>query len=492
VDERWVGVKFNSIQFLVFFPLVATTFFLIPHRWRWTLLLGASYFFYTSWNPKYIVVLLAMTAIGYVSGRLLEHQTHPTTRRFILSLGLLASLGILFFFKYSDLSNRVLHAAFDRLGIGYGVYLVLPLGISYFTFLTLSYITDVYRGTIKAERHAGIYALFVGFFPHLMAGPIPRATQLLPQFRTVHSPDYELVVSGLLRMAWGFFKKLVIADRLASMVSTVYGDPMAYTGTALILATYAFAFQVYCDFSGYADIAIGAARVMGLKLQENFQQPYYATSIPEFWRRWHITLYDWLRDYVFYPLSRALKRSRFASDQLLALALPPMLTMLASGLWHGTNWTFIIWGALHGTYMVSSVLWNRANISLRLPFSLPPSVETALKIFFNFNLVCFAWIFFRAKSISDALYIIQHLFRSLEINASLYNLMPFGWYDWLIALLAIFTMEGVHYIQRKYGSIREVILRQPVWLRWSVYYALIMVIFMFGKFGAGEFIYARF
>lgn len=485
-------MKFNSIQFLVFFPLVATAFFLIPHRWRWALLLGASYLFYASWNPKYVVVLLAVTAIGYVSGRLLEWQTRPTTRRFILALSLLASLGILFSFKYFDLTNFALHAVLDRLGISSGIYLVLPLGISYFTFQTMSYILDVYRGAIKAERHAGLYAVFIGFFPHVTAGPIARANQLLPQFRTVHAPDYELVVSGLQRMAWGFFKKLVIADRLALVVNTVYSDPTSYTGVALILATYAFAFQVYCDFSGYADIAIGAARVMGFKLQENFQQPYYAESIPEFWRRWHITLYNWLRDYIFYPLNRALKRSRLASDNLLALALPPMLTMLASGLWHGTNWTFIVWGALHGVFMVASVLWNRANVPLRLPFSLPSAVVSGLKIFATFNLVCFAWIFFRANSISDAFYIIQHLFVNLEINASLFDLMPVGWYDWLIALLAILVMEAVHWGQRKYGSLREAIRRQPVWLRWSLYYALVVVIFMFGKFGAGEFIYARF
>lgn len=485
-------MKFNSIQFLVFFPLVATAFFLIPHRWRWGLLLGASYLFYASWNPKYIVVLLAVTALGYVSGRLLEWQTRPTTRRFILTLSLLASLGILFSFKYFEITNRAFHAVLDRLGIASGIYLVLPLGISYFTFQTMSYILDVYRGSIKAERHAGIYALFIGFFPHLTAGPIARAHHLLPQFRTVHSPEYELIVSGLQRMVWGFFKKLVIADRLALTVNTVYGDPTSYTGTALILATYAFAFQVYCDFSGYADIAIGAARVMGFKLQENFQQPYYAGSIPEFWRRWHITLYNWLRDYIFYPLNRALKQSRLASNNLLVLTLPPMLTMLASGLWHGTNWTFIVWGALHGLFMVSSVLWNRANVSLRFPFSLPPQVVSGLKIFATFNLVCFAWIFFRAASISDAFYIIQHLFVNLEFNASLFDLMPVGWYDWLIALLAILLMEAVHFVQRKYGSLREVILRQPVWLRWSVYYALVVVIFMFGKFGAGEFIYARF
>jgi alginate O-acetyltransferase complex protein AlgI len=290
-------LTFNSIAFLVFFPLVATAFFLIPHRWRWFLLLGASYLFYTSWNPKYLVVLLTMTTIGYLTGRLLERQASANARRLLLVLSLSASLGILFFFKYFELSSRVLQAAFDQFGMGDllpGIQLLLPLGISYFTFQTMSYILDVYRGVTKAEHHAGIYALFISFFPHLTAGPIARANQLLPQFRAIHSPDYEMVVSGLQRMAWGFFKKLVIADRLALLVNTVYGDPTSFTGTALILATYAFAFQVYCDFSAYADIAIGAARVMGFKLEENFQQPYYAQSIPDFWRRWHITLYNWL------------------------------------------------------------------------------------------------------------------------------------------------------------------------------------------------------
>lgn len=488
-------MKFNSIQFLIFFPLVAFAFFSIPHRWRWFLLLGASYLFYASWNPKYIVVLLAMTAIGYLGGCLLASETRPTTRRLILTFSLIASLGILFFFKYFELSNRALHAVFEQLGIPQltpGFNLLLPLGISYFTFQTMSYTLDVYHGVVKAERHAGLYALFIGFFPHVTAGPIARANLLLPQFQTAHKPDYEQVVSGLQRMAWGFFKKLVIADRLAVVVNTVYGDPTLYTGIPLILATYAFAFQVYCDFSGYADIAIGAARVMGFKLQENFQQPYYAQSIPDFWRRWHITLYNWLRDYIFYPLSRALKRSGLNSDNLLVLALPPMLTMLASGLWHGTDWTFIVWGSLHGVFMVSSVLWSRASKSLRLPFSPSPQITTGIKVFATFNLVCFAWIFFRANSLSDAVYIIQHLFVNLKTNAFLFDLMPGGWYDWLIVLLATLVMEAVHWGQRKNASLREVIRRQPVWLRWSLYYALVVVIFMFGKFGAGEFIYARF
>jgi D-alanyl-lipoteichoic acid acyltransferase DltB (MBOAT superfamily) len=488
-------VKFNSIQFLLFFPFVVTLFFVVPHRWRWMLLLGASYMFYASWNPKYIVVLLAVTMIGYLSGLSLEHDAFQTRKRIIAIVSLSAIVGILFFFKYFELSNRAIHAVFEQLGMLHlirGFNLSLPLGISFFTFQTMSYILDVYRGKTKAENHSGIYALFITFFPHLTAGPIARANQLLPQLHAEHTPDYEMIVSGLQRMVWGYFKKLVIADRLALMVNTVYGDPSAFTGAALILATYAFAFQIYCDFSGYADIAIGAARVLGIKLQENFQQPYSAQSIPDFWRRWHITLYNWLRDYIFYPVSRALKRSPIISKNNLALMLPPMVTMLASGLWHGTNWTFIVWGALHGIYMAISVLWSREKRRIQLPFSLPAGVANRIKIFATFNLVCFAWIFFRANSFSDAVYIIQHLFVNLEFNASLFNLMPGGWYEWMLALLAIILMETVHWQQMKNKGLREVVRRQPVWLRWSIYYGLVMVIFMFGKFGTGEFIYARF
>lgn len=488
-------MKFNSIHFLLFFPIVASAFFVIPHRWRWVVLLGASYFFYASWNLKYIVVLLTMTAIGYASARMIERQASSTRRRVILSVSLLASLGILFFFKYFDVSSRMLSTVFELLGLAQlipSISLLLPLGISYYTLQTISYVLDVYRGVTRAESHLGIYALYISFFPHLTAGPIARANHLLAQFKTVHSADYELVVSGLQRMAWGFFKKLVIADRLALMVNTVYDMPTSYTGTALILATYAFAFQVYCDFSGYADIAIGAARVMGFRLQENFQRPYSATSIPEFWRRWHVTLYNWLRDYIFYPLNRVLKRSRFSSNSLLVLAFPPMITMLISGFWHGSNWTYIAWGALHGICMVGSILWSRAGASLYFWFSLPEKVTNGIKVFITFNMICFAWIFFRANTLPDALYVVRHLFANMELNASLLNLMPLGWYDWLIALAAILLMEAAEWGQSRYGNLRDVFRQQPVWLRWSAYYVFVVVIFMFGKFGAGEFIYARF
>jgi len=485
-------VKVNSIQFLVFFPVVAFAFYLLPPRWRWVLLLGASFLFYLSWDPQYIVVLLTVTAIGYLGGLWLIWSTRLQIRRAILMGSLLAILGILFVFKNFNLSNYTLHAVLDHLGISSDLYLVLPLGISFFTLQTISYMVDVYRGVTKPEKHPGIYALFIAFFPHLTAGPIARANQLLPQLRTPHAPEYERIVSGLLRMAWGFFKKLVIADRLALLVNSVYGDPTAYTGIPLILATYAFAFQIYCDFSGYADIALGAASVLGINLQENFQQPYYARSILDFWRRWHITLYTWLRDYIFYPLTRIFHRSRMGSAVLLSLVLPPIVTMLASGLWHGNQWTFIIWGALHGLYMACSVLLNRGKIQLQLPFRLPDRIATGLRIFATFHLVSFAWIFFRANSLPEAVYIVRNLFVNLELRSSLMSMSPGGWYELSIALVGILMMEIVHWLQRRHASLRVVIRSQPAWLRWSVYYGLVVVIFIFGKFETAEFIYSRF
>ena len=486
-------MRFNSIEFLIFFPVVVTAFFLLPHRVRWITLLSASYLFYISWRPKYIVVLLAVTAISYLAGLWLGKYQNSSRRRLVLILSLGSSLGILLFFKFFDFSNPVFQRSLMQLGIPNFVseYAILPLGLSFYTLQVMSYIIDVYRGTARPERHVGIYSLFVAFFPQILAGPIGRANLLLPQYHDKHQPDYEKIVSGLLRMAWGFFKKLVIADRLAVVVNTVYGDPTAYAGLPLILATYAFAFQIYFDFSGYADVAIGAARVMGFQLSENFNHPYAAQSIPEFWRRWHITLSNWLRDYIFYPIHRFIARRQSASG-LLAIIVPPMVTMLISGLWHGETWNFIIWGALHGIFMVVSVWWSQTKRSIRRSFTLSSRLAAGLRILVTFNLVCFTWIFFRANSLADALYIVSHLFSNLGNPTLLLGLMPGGAYDWMIVMAALLLLVAAHLVQAQKGSLRQVVRAQPIWLRWSLYFAFVLAIFILGKFGATEFIYSRF
>ena len=488
-------MKFNTLHFLVFFPVVTTLYYILPHRWRWILLLAGSYLYYMSWNPRYIVVLLVVTAIGYVTGLWLTRETALKSRRLILILSLFMLLGILFFFRYFNQASRLLESVLRVLtgtDLLPNMHVLLPLGISFFTLQAISYIIDTYRGSVRSEKHAGIFSLFMAFFPHVTAGPIAKANHLLPQFSEPHAVDYEKIVSGLQRMAWGFFKKLVIADRLALLVNPVYAEPSSYTGFALILATYAFAFQIYCDFSGYADIAIGMAGVMGFQLQENFQQPYYARSIVDFWRRWHITLSNWLRDYIFYPLTRSIQRSRMRSKAFLGQFLPPMLTMLVSGLWHGASWTFLVWGALHGLFMVISLLMSRQKYRLHLPFMLPPYISAGLKIFATFNLVSFAWIFFRSNTITDAVYIVSHLFVNPSLPSSLYKVAPGGWYEWTIALLAILLMEAVYWMKERNGNFRTLIRRQPAWLRWSAYYGLVVIIFMFGKFEATDFIYSRF
>jgi len=452
------------------------------------LLLGASYLFYMSWRPEYIILILISTGVDYFVGLRLATETRPAFRRALLILSIVTNLGLLFSFKYFNFFSESFGTVFHRAGLTYPVpalEVLLPVGISFYTFQTMSYTIGVYRGTTRPERHLGIFALFVSFFPQLVAGPIERADNLLPQFYKKNEIEYERVISGLQRMTWGFFKKLVIADRLALMVDAVYGDPTQYTGLPLIIATYAFAFQIYCDFSGYTDIAIGAARVMGFDLMENFRQPYYAKSIPEFWRRWHISLSTWFRDYVYIPLGG----SRVGISRW---CLNIMLVFILSGLWHGASWTFIIWGALHGLLMVITFLWGRITKRMKWHPPWPESITTGAKILVTFNFVTFAWIFFRANSMADAVYIVTHLFAGLEFRPSLYGTMPGGVYEFTIVVMAILLMELVHWLQMTNVSVRLLLRRQPIWLRWSAYYTLVLAIIMFGSFGLTQFIYFQF
>ena len=477
---------FNSVHFLIFFPIVITVYFLTPYRFRWVWLLGASYYFYMSWKPEYIILIIASTIVDYFVALQMGKISEKSKRKKYLIISLCFNLGILFAFKYFNFFNDSMRSVFNQYNLFFDVpyfQMLLPIGISFYTFQTLGYSIDVYRGDKKPETHLGYFSLYVAFFPQLVAGPIERSTRLLPQFYQKHQFDYQRVTDGLKLMAWGFFKKLVIADRLAIVVNNVYNNPTDHSGIPLILATYLFAFQIYCDFSAYSDIAIGAAQVMGFDLMKNFRQPYFSKSIPEFWQRWHISLSTWFKDYLYIPLGgNRVSKSRWYFNI--------MTVFLLSGLWHGASWTFIVWGALHGFYWLGytwTTRWRRKTQKF-LKLEKSTLLLKLLQVFITFHLVTFAWIFFRANSMSDALYIVTNLF-SIELESGF--AIGMDTFELIVVILAILVMEFVHLIQRT-DNVRPLVTQQPGWVRWGLYYVLAASILMFGKFGITEFIYFQF
>jgi alginate O-acetyltransferase complex protein AlgI len=489
---------FNTIEFFVFFPVVTVAYFLTPQRWRWLLLLAASCYFYIQFIPVYIFILFFTIAVDYVAGILIE-GSQGEKRRIYLIASLIANLGVLAVFKYFNFLNNNLDAVIEFLGWNYPIKplaIILPIGLSFHTFQSMSYTIEVYRHRQAAERHLGIFALYVMFYPQLVAGPIERPQNMLHQYHEEHHFDYQRVTDGLKLMTWGLFKKVVIADRLALVVNRVYSQPAGYEGIHLMIATVCFAYQIYCDFSGYSDIAIGAAQVMGFHFMDNFRQPYASRSISEFWRRWHISLSTWFRDYVLFSLPGN-RESKWR------MQLNVLLTFLASGLWHGANWTFVIWGALHGIYLLVSLWTQGLRDKIYGPTRLGrfPFITGTLQTAGTFSLVTFAWIFFRAPTVSEALYIIGHLLSGLgNFILNLYNFeyvratmfkLGFHWEDWLLVLSSIAVLEVVQYFQRR-GSVREMLARKPAWMRWSAYYGLMVAILIFGVFNRSQFIYFQF
>jgi len=479
---------FNSIHFLIFFIIVLVLFFKFSHKYRWMILLTASIYFYMSWNSKYIILLLIATTIDYFVALKLDKTENKKIRKLLLGISLFSNLGILFTFKYFNFFIDSFKILSDSLNLSLPLpvlNVILPVGISFYTFQALSYTIDVYNKKIRAEKHFGIFTLFITFFPQLVAGPIERAKNLLPQFFIVQKFDYDRAVNGLLLVMWGFFKKLVIADRVAVLVNAVYNSPSEYTGIPLILATVLFAFQIYCDFSGYSDIAIGCARIMGFKLMTNFNRPYFATSISDFWKRWHISLSTWFKDYLYIPLGgNRVKVSR--------LYVNLMIVFVISGLWHGANWTFIVWGALHGFYLVFGlVTQNLRKRVADLWISKYEPIYYFFKVTIIFILADFAWIFFRANNMSDAIYIITNMFSGITFNTAGLNLGGIGMSGLLTGLFFILMMEIVHLLQERTSVIKYLRSRHIV-VKWSLCIVLIMIILLFGVFESTEFIYFQF
>lgn len=478
---------FTSLQFLLFFPAVCVLYFLLKGRRASAMLLAASYVFYMAWEPSYSLLLIFKTLLSYFTALRMDAAEDQRSRKRWLMVSLVGYLGLLFFFKYFNLFSWSSEVVLGWLGFDLKLPrsgFLLPVGISFFTFQALSYSIDVYRRVRPAESDLLIHSLYVSFFPQLVAGPIERSTTLLPQLQHTFPFDYRRVVSGLQLMAWGFFKKLVIADRLADYVDQVYSDPTAFDGMHLTVATVFFAYQIYCDFSGYSDIAIGASKVLGYDLMENFRQPYFSASVQGFWRRWHISLSTWFRDYLYIPLGGN-------RVPLLRRHANLFIVFLLSGLWHGASWTFVVWGALHGFYMVFGDVTRQWRLGLARSLGLTrvPALRRALQVATTFILVDIAWIFFRADSMGDAFHVLTHLHVGWATAGDLY--LGLGAYEFWLGVTAVAIMETAHFFQRSV-RLRDAIAEMPVFVRWSLYYGCVMGVLFFGKTGAAKFIYFQF
>ena len=489
---------FNSFHFLVFFPVVTTLFFLLPHRIRWGLLLLASCYFYMVFKPEYILILAFTILVDYYAGIWIADAS-GRRRRWFLILSIFANIGILAFFKYYNFLNDSLTAILGWSGATNPIPvldILLPIGLSFHIFQSLSYTIEVYRGHQEPERHFGYYALYVMFYPQLVAGPIERPQNILHQLHEPQVLDYARMVSGLQLMAWGFFKKVVIADRLSAFVAGPYAAPELYPGISLSLATIAFAFQIYCDFSGYSDIAIGAAQVMGIRLMTNFRQPYFSRSIAEFWKRWHISLSTWFRDYVYISMGgNRVSPPRWYFNLFI--------TFLVSGLWHGAAWTFVIWGGLNGVYLIVGVLKDRWLDSWRKgsPGRSPGFFERWRAVLVTFALTCVAWVFFRAESLSDAWLILRKLPTGLGALPSQladrgfirqYLMLGQGREDVVVVTLALVVLFGVEVWQQR-ESVRGRVAGWPPVVRYALYYGAVAAILLFGAFNQSQnFIYFQF
>ncbi len=469
---------FNSVQFAIFLPIVFVIYWLFPPKKRWIVLLVSSYYFYMSWNIKYVVLILLITVLSYLMAISIEKDRN--NKRKYLMITVIISLGILFIFKYFNfLMNSLFNVInlFSNRDFNLFIDVMLPVGISFYTFQAISYVVDVYRGDVQAESNIGKYATFISFFPQLVAGPIERTKNLMKQIKEEHFFEYDKAAYGLRIMLWGFFKKMVIADTFAIYVDKIYNDIYMYKGFSLILATFFFAIQIYCDFSGYSDIAIGTAKLFGIDLIKNFNSPYFSTSIKEFWSRWHISLSTWFKDYVYIPLGG----NRVSK---LRHKINLVITFLVSGLWHGANWNFVIWGGIHGVAQAIESCFNRKK-----RFVIVKGISV-------FIFVLITWVFFRAQTLSEALHVFAYF---LDGITEPYNYLKTAYQELgfsvprvicgIIQLLILFTFD----LMSKDKDIIACLGQQRTIFRWIVYLLITLLLIAWTPIkSSSEFIYFQF
>jgi alginate O-acetyltransferase complex protein AlgI len=483
-------MSLDSLRYFLFLPIVLLVCRSTRDRWRWLVLLLASLAFYASLNAPYLLVaLVATTAVTYVLGIRMESAGSGFRKAVFLWGGIAVNLLVLIFMKC--LPSLARFGLLPAEGIGKRLFSspdgdLASVGVSFFTIQAISYLVDIYLGVSPAQVRPGRFALYLGFFPKLLQGPIERGRDLLPQLASPYVFTYDGMRMGLVMIAGGLFKKMVLADRLAQYVNPVYNNVHDYSGMVFLVATYLYAFQIYFDFSGYTDIALGSARLFGIRLTENFRSPYTATSIADFWRRWHISFSRWLLDYIFMPLQIRFRRM---GDTGTALAL--IVTFLASGAWHGFGWSFLMWGLLHGLFLAASVYYRPYQKSVHEKLGVRGGLAgRTLQRFVTFHLVCLAWIFFRANSLPDALYIVTHMFAGTgKIGRLLTSQERFElWFT----VLSLGLMAYIHHLGSRRDN-REYLFSRPPLTRWSFYYAIVLSILLFGKyFSAQTFIYGKF
>lgn len=478
-------MSFSSVDYAIFLIIVFVFYWLVARdklKAQNVLLLVASYYFYAQWDYRFLLLLLVSTLFNFIVGIKINKAREIGRKRFWLYLGVVLNVAVLGIFKLPApwlISASNMFSALMMLNNSPVSRVVLPVGISFYTFCGLSYIIDIFRNKIDPSRDYIEYSVFISFFPALMAGPIERASHLLPQIQKVRKFDYNQAADGLRQILWGLFKKIVIADGCAEYVNMIFNNSAGYSGSTLVLGAVLFSFQIYADFSGYSDIALGTARLLGIELFQNFAFPYFSRDIAEFWRRWHISLSSWFRDYVFYPLERR-------RIPLLGQGFNTMIVFLLTGLWHGANWTFIIWGGLNALYLILFRRFNKGgnNSVIVAQGKYLPSIKEIIQVGFTFGLTTFAWIFFRAEDLGHAVTYLSGIVSSSVFTMP--EIMPLK----ILALVAFFVTFEWFGRGQKY-AIEQFAMNLPVPLRWAFYYAMIFVIFYFSG-SQQRFIYAQF
>lgn len=478
---------FNSIGFAIFLPIVFILYWFVTNKnlkLQNALLLVVSYFFYACWDWRFMFLLIFSTLLDYFTGLKMQNAENQKGRKFWFWLSIVVNLGFLGVFKYYNFFVESFAEAVSHIGWHISplmIKVILPVGISFYTFHGLSYVIDIYNKKINAERNFIEYAVFVSFFPLLVAGPIERATHLLPQIKKKRTFEYAKAVDGLRQILWGLFKKMVIADNCAEFANQIFNNSTDYSGSTLVLGAIFFTFQIYGDFSGYSDIALGTARLFGIELLRNFAFPYFSRDIAEFWRRWHISLSSWFKDYLYIPLggSKGGNWMRIRNTFII---------FVVSGFWHGANWTFIVWGALNAFFIMPSIVMktNRNNMEIVAKGKILPSVKEFLQMLLTFGLVVFAWIFFRADNVSHAMHYIIGIF-----SPSIIEIPSIISYKMVLVLLFLLGFIIIEWVNRDKEYALQLDTASSKFLRYLLYF-IISVLILWFKGNAQDFIYFQF